>query len=616
MIFGEFTTKAGLIRVEILDSGTNDEVEINSIGNLKYEFDLIPDKPEVTSVQALYEKIDIEIFQFSHKNNDIYERLIDKIRSQDGVKVELSLDSDTFSFFIQLNDIELKEVDRMIKLECRVFYDNTTTVGEVFDAVPAGLTYTFLPDAANAGETLECTGVLDWVSQAMNEVFLNDFDSVAISSESNLDPNYNRTNYTSLLDGIKDKVGFIMADIRGTDFVTFEDLEGDGSLIRYLGNNKFSGRNFTDKIKADDRFNIVRDNGTFLLSDILINSVDSDEQFTSATLNPAADVNEGQLYRWMWKNSIDPKEFSAIEALQELATMEGAIFGTGFGRNFFVNRVLHQEIVDIPWDEITEIAPKPFWNPFGEGAVTQLARTYSDADNQTVNSGFENFGVIPISSGSWQIPLITDARVAIKDNRPSDYAINLSLPPGYPFLNKAKGEPAHDRYLGKYSTPIDWHIDFEPSLALCRAGLKAMRKALASDGKALYVELSAFNSKRVKPWNLFRIVDSISAPAPAKYKDKIFRSTNIEYDFVKDMASYEAYEILSGDVENPNLNIEVEGNAHASGSVEIEVTATKYVNVSGESSSSNGSVSFIKAKGISVSGESSASGGSVTTTTV
>lgn len=614
-IYGSFEGKAGVIAVNIIDGGDNEPVEITGISNLKYEFDLVPDQPEITAVQALYQKIDIEIFQHGYSNVDLYERLVDNIVANGSARVNLYVDSYKFSFFINVNDIELKDIDRVIKIECRVLYDDTTTVLDVFDNIPNSLIEEFMPDSAVPNEVLQSTGVLDWVDQAMKEVFLNTYPSIVLSSETGLGPDYNRTNYTSIEgDQNNERVGFIMANIEGDDFDTYGEYDGFGDTVVYQGNNKFKGKNLFAKIKAGDRFRLVRDNLTPLLDNVLIVSVDSDTEFTSAELNPSATVNEGQKYRWLYKPLINTQQFKAVEALQELAAMEGAIFGTGFGRNFFVNRVLHQEIVDIPWTDVIDIAPKPFWNEFGKGSVTQIARTYTDAENQTLNEGYDNFGLIPTTGGSWDLPLITDGKVELPNARPSDYSINLSLPPGYPFLNKAKWQPDNNRFLGKYDTPVSWRIDFEPTLALCRAGLKAMKKALASDGNSLYVEITAFDSGRVKPWNLFRIVDSVNEVAPEKYRNKIFRSTNIEYDFIKDIASYEAYEILEDDIQDPGLNISVKGVGTTSGQVEFVVNEKTFINASGTGTTS-GSVTYTVNKTVSATGTATTANESVSTGT-
>ena len=546
MIFGEFTTKTGHIRVEILDGGDEEQVEISDIGSLKYEFDLVPDSPNVEAVQALYEKINIEIFQHGYSRTDLYDRLIENVKSQGGVRVDLYLDDDAFPFFIQLNDIELSEIERTISLECRVLFDDTTTVLQVFDEIPKNLIEKFVPDSEFAEtEFLDATGVADWIAYAMREVFLNDFDSIVESGRTGLNQAYNQRNYTSFEGGISDRVGFLMAKIQGPDFETYAPASKVDTTIEYVGDKTFRGSNFFELVKPGDRIGVFVSPAEGEIYEV--DEVLSDSELTIVDFGAGTEINEA-FYFWDVRELIYFDEYSATEALQELAAIEGAIYGTGFGRNFFVNRITDQLVVDIPWDEITDMNPEPFWNPFGNGAVTQLARTFSDSESQTLNEGVDNFGVIPTSGGNWILPRITDARSALPKKVSSEYSINLSLPPGYPFLNKAKGQPNLDRYLGNYSgSPQSWFRDFQPSIALCRSGLRALQSSLSSDGDSLFIQFSCYEAKRVKPWNLIRIVDGSNNLAPQKYKEIAFRPTSIEYDFVRDLVTVEAYQVRGFD---------------------------------------------------------------------
>lgn len=598
MIYGEFTTKTGLIRVEVLDNGSTEQVEVSDIGSLKYEFDLVPDSPDVTSVQALYEKIEIELFQFGFQRTDLYDRLIANAKAQGGLRVNLYIAGDLFAFFIQVNDIKLSEVDRLITLDCRVLFDENATVLDVFNAMNPNLFRDFFPDGDTPSERLDATPVGEWIGEAMRSVFLNSFPSVVESGRTGLNNNYNKKNYTDFDDLPQERVGFIMAKIEGDHFVTFEAPVYQG-VISFKEGGVFEGSDFLNTVKSGDKYRLFDPGGSFIRASGTVSNVISDNEVDLGG-SPTSIV--GRKYAFFIEKRVSFEDYPALESLQELAAIEGAIFGTGFGRNFYVNRVLDQLIVDIPWDDVTDISPEPFWNPFAGGAVTQLARTFSDAQSQTKNIGVENFGIIPTSGGSWELPLITDARSSLANTERSEYTINLSLPPGYPFLNKARCR-ADLKYIGKYSDPALWYFDFSPSIALCRSGLRSLRKALSSDGESLFIELTCFEATRVKPWNLFRIVDGDVNPAPDKYKNRVFRSTSIDYDFVRDMATFEAYEILDSDIPEPSFGLNAFGESSSSGSVSLSVQ--KVISVSGESASSGQMVidvagtTYVDAKGAS-----------------
>ena len=549
-ITGQFTSKTGLIKVDILDDGTDLSVELDDIGKIKYKYDLVPDKPEIDAVQSLYNKVDISIFQYSYDETDIYNRLRTYLLQNGAVGVNLTVDGDIFRFLVQLNDISLKEADRVIKMDCRVRYDPNATVLGVFNAIEsddATLLKTFLPDPDNADETLECTGVADWIEYAMKNVFLNDYDAQILSSKSGLSELYNEKNYDSVADGIKSRVGFIMARMISPPFQNFEegDLEGspiDSKTIKYVGDLTFTGQGFLNTLNEDNSIEVFSLLGRNIF--FKISSVVSDTKFTIQEPPPADAPAFGTYFYRINATLRKTQGEPAIQSLKELAAIEGAIFGSGFGNNFYINRLEEQKIVEIDWDDVTEIETKPFYNSLGSGFVQQVARTYSNVREETKNMGTDNFGIWPTDSGNWELPLITDAKAQLERISGNDTEINLSLAPGYPFLNKALGQPTQNRFLGKYETPLQWYFDFDPSLSLCRSGLNAMKKALSSDGSSDTVKFQIFSAKAIMPWNLIKFTGS---NVPENYAFKLFRPTEINYDVVQDVCECEAYEIAITD---------------------------------------------------------------------
>jgi hypothetical protein len=542
-ITGQFTSKTGVVQVQILDGGDSASVEIDEVGKIKYEFDLVPDKPEVDAVQALYNKVDISIFQYSHTKEDLYERLRRELISQRGLGVNLIVDGDTFSFFIQLNDISLSEADRIIEMECRVRYDENASVLGAFDRIETEdvtLLKTFLPDSDHPDETLDCTGVADWIDAAMRDIFLNEYTSEILSSDSQLEQAYNQSNYTSFSSGIPDRIGFTMVRMTSPPFSALEELEASeqtvqSNSITYIGDFTFRGFGFEDILQPNGSIELInlagQSAGFFIVDEVVSNT-----EFTIT--NQFAPPSFGRYFYRLFAERKDTETVTAMSALQELAAIEGAIFGTAFGKNFYINRLEEQKIVEIDWNDIVEMDTEPFYNPLGGGFVQQVARTLSNVADQEKNIGTKSYGIWPVGSGNWELPVITDGRSQLEPVDGNDTEITLNLAPGYPFLSKGKGEPANNRIVGRYNTPLPWYADFQPTLALCRAGLRSFKKALSSDGSSDTVKFQIFQAKAIMPWNLVKFLN-----APDKYSNKLFRPTTIEYDVVDDLCECEAYEI-------------------------------------------------------------------------
>ena len=609
MIYGAFNTKTGLIEVKILDGGDSVSTEVIDIGSLKYEFDLLPDGPEVDAVQALYNKISITIFQYAHTKEDLYDRLLANVVAEDGVKVDLVVDGDVSPLFIKLQDIKLSEAERTITLDCRVLYDSTATVIEVFDDIQTkapALLHDFLPDPNNESEILDATGVLDWVHYAMQKVFLNDLDSKIYSAPTGLPLNYTSENFVSLASGLPDnRIMFLMARMIPSIFSGHEDYQAGQERIRYLGDDEgvtprgvFSGQGFEGILKPGYKIKV-----TLLFErltpppyfndevELIVDEVESDELFYTTEVPTSQGVEAiGGTRFYEYAPDVTTERLLAIDALKEIAAIEGSIFGTGFGKNFYINRIQQSDIVEIDWQDILNQDIEHFNNRIGGGLVAQLARTYTDAEAKTKNQGAENFGIYPVEDGqgNYELPLINDGQTRLADIPGNESRINLRLPPGYPFMSKGLADSGNNVIVGKYELPMPYNLDFAGVLRLCRTGLVSIYRALSTDGSALMIEFEVLGTGSIRPWNTLEFG---GVGLPDRYADKRFRPTSLEYDFVMDTVSVKAYQILESDAPDPSNNIEVYGSTTSTGTV---VTAKRYASgVQGETMST-GSVATNK----------------------
>jgi len=255
MINGSFRSKTGVISVAIDDGGTATNVEVSDVGGLRYEFDLIPDSPEVDSVQALYSKLDIEIFQHDRGNNDLYDRLLTNLIAQGGASVIITVGGDPFRFFVQVNDIKLDEIERTIKLSCRPRVDSSAKSIDVFDDIETAdntLLEPFLHNDEFPTETLDCVGPEDWIKYALKQVFLNDDDVIFESCPTGLNLNYHQKNYNSYSGGIPDNmVTTVMVRLDPQIFTDTENAVDGEQVIRYEGGKSFTGGGFSDISPGD-----------------------------------------------------------------------------------------------------------------------------------------------------------------------------------------------------------------------------------------------------------------------------------------------------------------------------------------------------------------------------
>ena len=573
MITGSFTSKVGEIEVKIIDGGASVDAEITDIGNLVYEYDLLPDGPEVDAVQVLYNKISISISQYSHTKVDLYDRLLANVVSEQGVKVELVADGDTFPFFIQLQDIELSEVERVITLDCRVLYDESVTVLEVFDAIEAdapALLKTYVQDLSDA-EELECVGVLDWIKYALNKLFLNDYDNIAHSVDTGLPPAFTPKNYVSFASALPaNQIAFTM--IRMTD-PPFGGIDVDAEWVRAeVPVVKFnSSTQVFEILETPVDYDLqkalrVGDNVRFYPGTLfpptwnerVVSEIVSSTQF-KVSGSVSSSWNPNQL--WEIKKKTSTADLLATQALQELAAIEGSIFGTGFGKNFYLNRLVDQDVASIDWQEVQDFDVSIFQNPIGI-SITQLAKIINDFDvnlssgnfPEVFNQGIANYGVWPAVS-PWTtpdraLPVIVDATAVVSEKPGITSQLRLNVAPGYPFLSSVMYDATATKFYGTYTyDSFKWYQNTLPTVALCRSGLMSYMRSLNTEEIGIIIEFTLLGAKSIMPWNL---VEFTGAGLPTKYSTKKFRPTKLEYDLVNDTVKVKAYQIFEADVPEPN----------------------------------------------------------------
>ena len=541
MITSTFTSKAGVVTLAIDDGGSDTSTEITSMGKIKYDYDISPSSPKVEAVKAFYAKCNVEVFQHSPTGEDLYGRLRTALLAEPThrIKVTVTVGNDAFVFFISLQDIAVVEKTRLISLELRPLLDRTVGVLSVFENVPAGAFVTFRHTSAVA-EELQACGVADWIDQALKDVFLNNYDSIVLSSPTGLGAEYDTNNYT-YFNGrtLSSEVLLTMVKMPSSIFKKLEEVSAEEKFSRGSvfsdGSGTLTGGDFSG-LREGWSIRLINTAGQavfFIIDDI----VSDTEMVVSSPSAPTVPVT-GFYALNLHAKLATTDAYSALDALQSLAGIEGAVFGQGFSTNFYLNRVQEQQIVAIDFEkEVVDMDSDIFYNPLGGGFVEQVATTIKNLETGELNEGTKTFGIFPFDSGSWKVPRIVSTRSSIDEIVGNDSRLNLRLAPAYPFLSKAKASSA-SLIVGNYT---DWDFDFDPIFALCRSGLTSYQRSLASDGTKDTIEFTIFGMSRVKPWNLIEFTNIPTLYS--KYADRKFRPTSIEYDPVTDLATIKAYEI-------------------------------------------------------------------------
>lgn len=606
MIQSQFQSKTGLIELQILDGGTATEVEITSLSPLKYEFDLTPNSINIESFQVLYQKITVDLFQFDKDKNDIYERLRSALLSQKSLKVVLIVDGDSFRFSIAIDDISLSETSQIISINCRPLVDKTVNALSVFDKIDNEEPFllSILQPDANIQDGVQCAGVKDWIEYALKLIFLNEDETVVYSCPSFLGEGYQSENYISFRNGVPNVVGFVMARMEAVKFQGLEEVPEEEKFSRGKVNSDgtgiLTGGDLTNlTVGSSVRLINTAGQSLFFIIDEIISPTQIRVSSPSPPVVPVLGLYEINLHARLMVTS----DITALSTIQGLAGIEGSIFGTGFGKNFFINRIQTQDIVEIDWKDVVEFDSEINYNPIGGGFVKQVAKTIKDLETGELNVGTENFGVFPTTS-DLTLPVITQGRVDKEEIEGNDSRVNLRLAPAYPFLSKGRYFPQQGRFFGKYTSPVKWDFDSSPVVALCRTGLRSIKRALSSDGTTDRIEGVILGAKKIMPYQLVRFVN-----APEAFNLKLFRPTSLEYDFVNDTVTINDYELSPEDVPDPEKFLGVTGSSQSEGSVTIRVGKDVFIGVIG-SSSSRGIVE-IKAGSetyINVLGESSSIG--------
>jgi hypothetical protein len=551
-----FITAYGTTTLVINDGGVAQTFDVSSIGQLSYDFDQTPDSVSIDRVQALYSQINISASNFNMAGTDLWERLRTATLTEDAPCL-LTVGTEAFAFRLRNNDLSFNERSRMIDMTLIPLVIEGVTAGQVFDALEAQgkMVNTRIGNFGITGSRfnmpiLKSSSVGDFIQQAMSLVFGNAYDNIYLSAKTNLGQNFSDDIYGEIG---SEQTGFVMVDMPSFSQTTISPLFGGSEE----GAKQFSTTGTVD-FDYDNTSTIqeLRGNGTFFQTEIrvgdiiFVNGTRLGEvyadfiypltntvlyfRFTGITVGLIETVTGGLL---TILRPIFPNEIPALNHLKDLAGMEGAIFGTGFSRNFYVNRIRTSDapIVTLDYTKVTDFKPDTFNLSLGSSFVAQRA----DGRRQ----GPELMGQWPLAQPfSAQIsateiysglPNLREFESITTGNPNGTKGLQIGLAPGYPALNKAKRTSIMD---GTQSSIGDSDL-LENSLT--RTGLTSYFQAINNTTNGIVVEFTLLGAFTLKPWELFQF-DTL---APEKYRNRQYRITSISYDIINDTATVRGYQV-------------------------------------------------------------------------
>jgi hypothetical protein len=282
MTTGTFTTSLGDVTVSI-DAGTG-TCNIVSLGTINYNFDVTPDQVTIDRVQALYNTVNIGLFQFDDLGNDLYEVFTEQ--AQEGsIRIDLSiatheLETFEFPFMVGVNDITYNEQTKEIMLKCQMFLDSTVTNGDVFtDLVTDNETYQFTKrDTLSTPRNYVCAVPETFITKAMKGCFGNDFDTVYESGDSGLPTGrYSSKIFasdpvepTDAVSGTTEQ--FVLVNMTGNEFISIDEK----SPVITLGTGTINYLSFSNYTAQGDFRNdntpepIINGNGTIFETEVSI----------------------------------------------------------------------------------------------------------------------------------------------------------------------------------------------------------------------------------------------------------------------------------------------------------------------------------------------------------
>jgi hypothetical protein len=637
MIKGSFTSATGVIDIEFIDGLTPvTDMDVTQIGELSYSFDITPESVTIDRLLALYSNFKFSFNSINQVGTDIYEAMVDRLLLANRT-VNLVITTHqgvpySFRFECSINDLEIDERTGIASLLCKPYVADIT-FKQVFDAVPSvspfGLKAKFRKATLAPTQYVfyDATGVGSWIKTALPLLFGNSDPVDFVPSPSRLDPNrYTANLYTDTpvdlsLDG---KRMLALVDM-GTGFEPAQD--GTGITIF---NGTLSINATTDTPPPSDPNNppppsiqqvgwvpVVGLNTNFVS---LQTSVGLEGKklfvFNNNVAEPIGEIvnvaNDNLLYVVPAFGSVNlsnvvggfgdgslPNQRPALEVLKELAGIEGSVFGSGFSRNFYINRLADTQIpVDIDYANVINAKLNRTSLYLGNSLVTQLGtqtsrlvsrvkkkksfwdklfgrQRFSTEVGDLPDDPYGTYPSTDIDPANRQLPVMSRVTSGNIGNPRASKELRIELAPAYPLLSKGiYSSEAWDGYTPFVPTLIadgnNIATDTALESALTANGLRNYLRALSSVDGDFIIDFEIKDAFSIKPYETFRFTN-----APERYQGKTYRVSEIRYNLLTDTVKVKGYKIEDFDVDVIPSSSLIESINLSSGVLDFEWDTTK-----------------------------------------
>jgi hypothetical protein len=215
---------------------------------------------------------------------------------------------------------------------------------------------------------------------------------------------------------------------------------------------------------------------------------------------------------------------SVLSKVQTFAGMEGAIFGSAFNVNYYVNRLTNVHNVNIANSDLSELKFSLQDRDINDVAVNFTNTNIVDKETNTnIGNSFINFNNTTVVINAWAAGSRT---------------LNIDISGYYPQLNKGRYTNGSNLINGDYVELIDGFTESSIGLLGARAYAQATG-AFVTNTAQYKVDLDILGVDKIKPWEVIRFNETV----PSRYWGKHFRPTSLSYDLKADRVRVTAYEI-------------------------------------------------------------------------
>jgi hypothetical protein len=587
MIKGSFTSATGVIDIEFNDGLIPvTDMDITQIGELSYSFDITPESVTIDRLLALYSNFKFSFNGINQVGTDIYEAMVEKLilanRTINLVITTHEGEPFTFGFECSINDLEIDERTGIASLLCKPRVADIT-FKDVFEQI-------VLNDPLNTkiknyrkktllgdDEFYPATGVATWIKQALPMMFGNNFGVDFVSSKTGLTPSYSTDVYAEPAFGKSMFVLLNMADgfMPNDESDNVTEFTGVATIVWVYQVNLVAvadpyiritgvGTNF-NIANVGDQFYYY--NGSNLVNMGIITHISGNE---SLRVSSSGSKFNSTRVRVAFSKATLPNDRPAIEVLKELAGIEGSVFGSGFSRNFYINRLADtQTPVQLDYANVINAKLNRTSLYLGNSLVTQLGaqttvvttrvkkkRSFWDKlfgvqrfSTSTTPLPDDPYGTYPSSDGlgdvltetqqqqriaNRQLPVLNRVTSGSLGNPRASKELRIELAPAYPLLSKGKIPASQPIYYIEENQIGDTSLES----ALTANGLRNYLRALSSVDGDFIIDFEIKGAFSLKPYETFQFTG-----APERYQGNTYRVSEIRYNLLADTVKVKGYKI-------------------------------------------------------------------------